>query len=583
MVGNGPAISGLVLAGRSPLQGALVEVYAAGTAGNGSAPTQLLAAALVTDTGGAFHVAAGSYSCPAAGSILYAVSTGGQVGTQTPNAAVSLLAVLGRCDGVSSGTYVLNELSTIATALVLRPFLAAGGQIGSSATNAGGLALSVAELGALVDAPTGSAPGATLASNAKAPVAKLNTLANALHGCAASPGAGSSPCSTLFAQAPPLGGTAPANTLDAALGIANQPGLHVAALFQLAGQGQAFSPVLSTAPVDWIPAVVYEGGGLNGPTSVSIDSVGRVWVANYFGVASLFSNNGLPLQPAGFAGSGLYESYGGAVDSLDRMWLTNQQTDSSVNNGLGSVTLLNSTGPALSGSSQFTGGGLNFPTSVSFDRSGTAWIVDYGDSSITLLDSAGNPLSGASGYSSSQLSFPVAVAVDSRGNGWVANLSGTTVTRVTPDGSSMVSFTTGRGPAAVAVDATDSVWVANYYDSSIGLVSSMGQVQSNGGFAGGGLDHPTGIAVDGAGTAWVANYRGAGVTALAGSAAAMPGAALSPSTGWGSDLELLEAFGVAVDAAGNVWVTSYGDNRLIELPGAAAPVKTPLLGGVRVP
>ena len=46
---------------------------------------------------------------------------------------------------------------------------------------------------------------------------------------------------------------------------------------------------------------------------------------------------------------------------------------------------------------------------------------------------------------------------------------------------------------------------------------------------------------------------------------------------------MLEAFGIAVDAAGDVWVTSYGDNRVVELIGAGAPVKTPLLGGVRVP
>jgi hypothetical protein len=46
---------------------------------------------------------------------------------------------------------------------------------------------------------------------------------------------------------------------------------------------------------------------------------------------------------------------------------------------------------------------------------------------------------------------------------------------------------------------------------------------------------------------------------------------------------MLEAFGVAIDAAGSLWVTSYGDNRLVQFVGMATPVKTPLLGGVRLP
>ena len=515
--------------------------------------------------------------------MLYAVSTGGHVGTQAGNTAVVFMTVLGACNAVSPGSsYVLNELTTVTTAFVLRPFLSAGGQLGSSATNTAGLALGVAELATLVDLGSGVAPGAHFPANGTAPVAKLNTLANALHGCAVSAGAGSPGCSGLFAPTS-ANGAAPTNTLAAVLNIANQPGTNVAGIYALAAQAGGYTPVLSAAPRDWTLAVPFTGGGMDGPSALSVDSAGRVWVANYFGVASLFANNGAPLLPAGITGSGLNESYGGAVDASDRMWITNEQTDSSVNNGFGSITVLNAAGPALPGGSQFPNGGLNFPIAVSFDRNGTAWVVDYGDSHVSLLDASGNPLSGPDGYASPEFQFPVAIAVDSTGSGWVANQSGGTVTQVTADGKSFTSFAVGNGPSAVAVDAGDAVWVANYYGDSVGLVSAAGQVLSSGGFTGGGLDHPTGIALDGAGTAWVANYRGTGISSLAGTSATVPGAALSPATGWGSDLSLTEPFGVAVDAAGNVWVTSYGDDRLVEFVGAAAPVKTPLLGGVRVP
>jgi hypothetical protein len=58
---------------------------------------------------------------------------------------------------------------------------------------------------------------------------------------------------------------------------------------------------------------------------------------------------------------------------------------------------------------------------------------------------------------------------------------------------------------------------------------------------------------------------------------------LSPSSGWGADAKLLEAFAIAADASGNLWVSNFGSNTLTEFVGMAAPVKTPLLGPVRVP
>ena len=580
----GPALEGTVQSGSTPLANAQVQIFAAGTAGNGSAPVPLLAAALATDTNGAFHVAAGAYTCPTAATPLLIVSSGGQLGTQPNNAAIVFATAPGACGGVAQGTsFVIDEVTTVATVYALRPFLAAGAQLGSTATNVAGLDLAAQTVGSLADLQQGTAPGPSLAANGTAPVAKLNTLATLLQTCASAPTATSTACTNLFAQTSTTAGM-PSNTFDAMLTIANQPGANVAALYALVSNRQFFRPGLSDAPPDWTLAMAYTGGGMNGPSAVSVDSVGRVWVANYGSVASLFSNFSAPVLAQGVTGYGLQESYGGAVDANDRMWVSNEQnSDKTINNGLGSVTLLDSNGPALSGNSLYATGGLNFPIGIAFDRNGTAWVVDYGDSHLTLLDSNGQAQSGANGYTSDQLQFPVAVAVDSKGNGWVANQSASTVTRVSPDGATFTSFTVGSEPSAVAVDAADNVWTANYYDDSLGLVSSSGQVLSSGGLLGGGLAHPTGIAVDGAGTVWVANYRAPGVSAFAGAGAQNPGTPISPAAGYGSDLGMLECFAVAIDAAGNVWFTSFGDNRLIEFPGAAAPVKTPLLGGVRLP
>lgn len=574
----GPAVAGRVLAGNAPVQAASVQIYAAGTAGNGSAPTQLLAAALLTDTEGSFQVAAAGYQCPAADSVLYAVARGGKVASSAANSALVLVAPLGTCNQVDALTPVtLNELTTVATVYALRPFLSPGAQVGSTSSNAAGLQLALGTLGRLANLQSGTAPGAGFPANGAAPSAKLNALSNMLHACAVA----ATQCAALFSTMAAQGSAAPTNTLDAALSLANHPALAP----PLTPSGAApFSPSLTAAPADWTVAIPFTGGGMSGPAAVSIDAQGSVWVVNYFGVASLFANSGAPTYAAGLTGYGLQASYGGAVDPTGRLWVTNEQNDDyTINGGNGSLTLLNSSGPALPGASLLSAGGLNFPISIAFDRNGTAWVVNYGNSHLTVLNSAGIPQSGANGYSSDQLAFPVAVAADSAGNAWVANQSASTVTRVSPDGLHFTSFTVGNSPAAVAVDAADNVWTANFYGDSVGLVSPTGTVQSPGGFTGGGLSRPTGIAIDGAGRAWVANYRGAGMTALAGTADTLPGAALSGPAGWGSDLQLSESFGIAVDAAGNVWVSSYGDNRLIEFVGAAAPVKTPLLGGVRLP
>jgi streptogramin lyase len=488
--------------------------------------------------------------------------------------------MLGTCSSLSSSqSIVVNEATTVAAAWAMRPFLSAGAQIGATSTNGSGIALAAATALNLVDAGTGNAPGASFPLNGTAPTARINTLANVLNNCVVSAGASSSACTQLFSAAT-ANGNAPANTFDAALNIAGSPGTNVAAIFSLQGGSNAYLPALNSAPGDWTLFATYSGGGMNGPTSVSVDSQGNVWVANYFSVASLFSNLGVPKIPSGVTGNGLLNSYGGAVDVNDAMWVANEQSAGGVNGGLGSVTLLNSGG---SSPAQYTSGGLNFPIAVAFDTSGVAWVVDYGNSHITLLSGDGTPLSGTTGYTSADLQFPSAVATDSKCNAYVANQSGNTITRVLADGSAFTNFSVGQGPASVAVDSSDNVWSANFYSNSVGLVSSAGNVLSSSGFTGGGLSSPRGIAVDGAGNAWVVSEHGSSLAEFASASSASPGAVLSAAGGLGTDAKLLEPYAVAIDAAGNIWVSNYGSNTLTEFIGVAAPVKTPLLGPVRVP
>jgi streptogramin lyase len=581
------AFSAKVLAGSVPIVGASVQMYAAGTSGNGSAPTPLLSTTLSTDANGSVTFATG-YTCASSASMVYIVATGGHAGaTGATNPAAVLMTSPGACGSIATNaTYTLNELTTVASVYAFTQFLSSGAQLGASSTNLSGVTLAAGTLANLVNITTGTGVGSAFPATGTSPIAKFNSLANLLNACVISSSAGSASCSSLFSNV--TTGTAPSNTLDAALDLAKNPGNHVASLYTASTASSVYTPVLTAQPSDWTLFVTYAGGGMNDPSAISIDSKGNVWVASYFATASLFTNMGKPVFGTGLTGDGLGNVYGGTVDANDVMWIANEPANS--NSFANSVTLLTSAGTAASGS-PYMAGGLNFPLSIAVDQTNVSWIVDYGNSHLTLLSNSGAALSGTAGYDGVDTSgngnfiFPVAVAVDANRNGWVANQSSNTLTKVSTSGPTYTSYIVGSGPSGVAVDASNDIWSANYYGDSIGAISASGTVLSGAaGFTGGGVVHPQGIAADGGGTVWVANYRGNSISEVAGVGSKVGvGTALSPVAGWGPDAKLLEAFGLAIDASGNIWVSNFGSNTITEFIGMAVPVKTPLLGAVRIP
>ncbi len=570
---TGVSFTGKAMAGSLPLIGASVQLYAAGTAGNGSSASALLSTALTTNSSGAFTIPA-TYTCPSTKSQLYVIARGGKPGPATSaNSAIALLTTVGACNQITTSTQIVtNEVTTAAAAYALSQFLSSGGNVGASSTNAVGLQNAVATASALADITKGTSPGPAFAANGTSPAPIIDSLANLLNACAIAP-AGNA-CNTLFSATTPSGAIAPANTLDAALNLVRNPSASVASLYTLSTASSAFGPALAAPPSDWTLYVNYTGGGIYTPGGIGVDSTGNVWVADYFGVASVFSSLGKPLLPQGITGFGLGVSYGLAIDVNDHAWVANAPNPGFVGN---SISVLDSTGKSFSGSSGFTGAGLDYPTSIAFDTDGSAWVVDNGNNHLTHLSSSGLALSGASGFTSSQFAFPVAAAVDASHNVWLANESGTTVTKVSPDGSQFNSYQCGNAPSSLAIDQFGNVWVANYQGNSISEISSSGTILSPVPYTGGGINHPQGVAIDGAGNVWIGNFLGNSITKLAGAAAITPGAALSPAAGLGSGAALSDAFALAVDASGNLWVSNAGNNTLTEFIGLAPPVKTPLL------
>lgn len=561
-------LRGNVSAGKRPVSNSEIALYAVSP---GSAPVNLFGTnPVTTDSSGAFN-AADPFQCPSSTTQVYLVARGGNPGmaSGTDNSALVLMTALGDCGALTSqNSYVVNEVTTVASAWALSRFLGAGAAVSSSATNAVGLGNAFKTAQNLVNTTTGTAPGTALPQDALLEIGKIDTLANVLATCADSDG--TTACSTLFTAAT-VGGVEPVNTLDAALNVVRNPAANVAALFNLAAKSGPFSPSLSAAPHDWTLSITYSGGGLNLPGSIAVDSSGDIWVANYFGaVVSEFLPTGTPAAAEGWPGTGLRSSFGLAIDSNGNIWVANENSVPAANNsGLGSVSEFSSSGMELSGAG-YTAGGIYWPQGIATDSEGGIWVADYGHSSASLLNNNGTAISGVNGYGASALPFTPAVAADSNGNGWFA-AEGAAV-KVTPAGT-VTRYSCCVDPAGIAVDQSGNIWLADYGGASLVKLTPVGSIAATV-ESPGGIDAAQGIAIDGTGNVFAANFLGDSLTELAGSTAAV----LSPPAGYGLDAPLSEPIGIAIDASGNAWVSNAGNNTVTQFVGIASPVKTPLVG-----
>jgi trimeric autotransporter adhesin len=248
-------VHGLVHGGQQPVTGATIQLYAVGTAAEGSASTPLLSPAPVTDANGGFNIT-GTYTCPSSSALVYIVATGGNPGLPAGanNAAISLMAALGSCGNLSASTYIfMNELTTIATVYPLAPYMTSPSAIGAPSGEAEALASAFANAAQLVNTPTGTAPGTGVPTGTTVPIEQINTIGNILSVCINSAGgtAGdNSPCGNLFSLTTPPNSTPAVDTATALLHLADNPTLNTAALYSLILPQAPFQPSQPQTPPD---------------------------------------------------------------------------------------------------------------------------------------------------------------------------------------------------------------------------------------------------------------------------------------------------------------------------------------------
>jgi streptogramin lyase len=557
------AFSGSVHGGQQPVSGATIQLYAVAATSKGTA-SPLISAAVTTAQNGTFTIT-GDYSCTG-NPLVYIVATGGNPGSGA-NTALSLMAALGPCNNLTPSTFIsINELTTVASVYALAPFMSGYKKVGAASSNAAGIANAFQTVNSLVNTATGTAPGLGLPANGTVPTTELNTLADILSSCVNSTGTGA-PCTSLFSAATPSGGSAPTDTIGAALNIATNPGNSVATLFGLTPATPPFPPALTTAPNDWTLAVKYADPSLKAPYGLAIDAAGNVWVTNESGasVTELSPVGAVLSGTTGFTGGGLLGPKGIAIDKSGNAWIANA--------GGSSVVELSPTGSVLSGSGGLTAGGIDAPVALALDSQSNVWVANFSGNSVTVLTSTGSPFAASPYTATGAIANPTGIAIDGGGYAWVSNSGANDVIFIqNASGSLYYSQYTDnaiQGPAGIAADASGNEWVAA---TGINAVSTFGCCAASP-IRSAGLNLPTGVATDGASNIWITNGVAAGSVAELNSS----GTVLSPTTGFGS---LNTPVSIGVDASGNLWTANLGDNSVSEFVGIASPIATPIAATV---
>lgn len=297
------------------------------------------------------------------------------------------------------------------------------------------------------------------------------------------------------------------------------------------------------------------------------------------------------------------------LDSAGNLYIADEY-DNRVRKVSPSGTISTFAGNGLPGYSgdrgQATQAELSSPTGLALDSRGNIYIADYGNSIIrrvspdgTINTVAGNGTFGFSGDNSAATSAqvsPFAVAVDAQGNLYIADGYNYRVRKV--DTKGIITTIAGNGqatysgdsssalntsidfPTGIAVDSAGNVYIADYeYVLQIDPSGAISTVAGSGfqGLIADGVDArqsvlvPSGIVLDGNGSLYLSDWNSSRVRRVDLQTHFIFSVAGNSSQGFSGDqgpplaAELSLPYGLAFDAAHDLFVADYGNNRVREV------------------
>jgi cysteine-rich repeat protein len=373
--------------------------------------------------------------------------------------------------------------------------------------------------------------------------------------------------------------------------------------------------------------VVGSSAQISEPTGVAVDGLGNVYIADrgngrirrvdFNGIITTVAGNG----QSGFGGDGgaatstaLWAPWGVAVDGLGNIYIADTENNRirrvDVNGIISTIA-----GTGVAGFSGDNGPGISarlaYPTSVAVDDVGNVYIADLDNDRIRRLDSNGIIMTvagnGSHGYSgdggvatNAQLARPVGVAVDNVGNVYVADQENQRVRRI--DGNGLITTVAGTGeygfagdgsvalsaqlryPAGVAVVGSGQIYIADTDNQRIRRIDSNRVINTIAGsgrtsdvVAGGAavsakLSFPNGVAVDAAGNVFIADRENQRIRRVDvnGSIDTIAGGGPrgdSGDGGSGAVALLNNPSAVAADGLGNVYIADTYNCRIRRVDG----------------
>jgi sugar lactone lactonase YvrE len=329
------------------------------------------------------------------------------------------------------------------------------------------------------------------------------------------------------------------------------------------------------SPQSAVTTLIGSKAGLYGPSGIAVNASGTVYVSNTYDQAIE------QITPAGVMTTLTNALYGSCADpgglianAAGTIYVAANAAIEEVAPG-GAVTTVAGVCQSVGAD---TAAGLYGARDVAVDATGTMYVTDQFNNRVVKITSAGSMTTVAGAASASGnvdgagaaalFNSPSAVAADASGNIYVADYRNSAIRMVTPQSVvTTLGVQLAGSPAGIAIGSDNSVYITLLQEvdkiSPQGVLTKFagdvtGSADGTGGAAR--FNAPSGVALNGAGVLYVADTGNCTLRAITPAAvvttlAGLAGQCGASVDGFGSAARFQGLTSIAVDSAGNIYVS----------------------------